>query len=435
MDKITDLESNIIGSMILEGDQFHKAQESGLMPDDFEYRSYREIYQSMIEANSADIVTLTTKIRNPMVIQDAKDSAINCISSAGFESWLRLMFDKTANNKLRNLATLIPEIVDEKGPIENKIDQINSILVENKITKNFGSPLVIADVMKSVKEEISNAKMMSKNLIPTGFDNIDKKIHGFKRGDLIIVAGRPGMGKTTWALNIAANNINKDKTVLVFSLEMTNEQLVKKIISAESDLSMDKLMTGNLTDDDWKKFNKVESDMSQKNFYVYDKSPITIETLINKAKTVQAVKNIDLIVVDYLQLLMTSSKAPANADSRAASMSYISNLLKGLAKDAGCPVIAVSQLNRGVEARVDKRPILSDLRDSGSIEQDADMVFMLYRQEYYDSLDSGMAEIICRKNRMGESGTFELGFDGALSKFVNSEDIAFGKRKNDFGPI
>jgi len=435
MDKITDLESNIIGSMILEGDQFHKAQESGLMPDDFEYRSYREIYQSMIEANSADIVTLTTKIKNPMVIQDAKDSAINCISSAGFESWLRLMFDKTANNKLRNLATLIPEIVDEKGPIENKIDQINSILVENKITKNFGSPLVIADVMKSVKEEISNAKMMSKNLIPTGFDNIDKKIHGFKRGDLIIVAGRPGMGKTTWALNIAANNINKDKTVLVFSLEMTNEQLVKKIISAESDLSMDKLMTGNLTDDDWKKFNKVESDMSQKNFYVYDKSPITIETLINKAKTVQAVKNIDLIVVDYLQLLMTSSKAPANADSRAASMSYISNLLKGLAKDAGCPVIAVSQLNRGVEARVDKRPILSDLRDSGSIEQDADMVFMLYRQEYYDSLDSGMAEIICRKNRMGESGTFELGFDGALSKFVNSEDIAFGKRKNDFGPI
>lgn len=435
MDKITDLESNIIGSMILEGKQFHKAQESGLMPDDFEYRSYREIYQSMIDANSADIVTLTTKIRNPMVIQDAKDSAINCISSAGFESWLRLMFDKTANNKLRNLAKLIPEIVDEKGPIENKIDQINSILVENKITKNFGSPLVIADVMKSVKEEISNAKMMSKNLIPTGFDNIDKKIHGFKRGDLIIVAGRPGMGKTTWALNIAANNINKDKTVLVFSLEMTNEQLVKKIISAESDLSMDKLMTGNLTDDDWKKFNKVESDMSQKNFYVYDKSPITIETLINKAKTVQAVKNIDLIVVDYLQLLMTSNKAPANADSRAASMSYISNLLKGLAKDAGCPVIALSQLNRGVEARVDKRPILSDLRDSGSIEQDADMVFMLYRQEYYDSLDSGMAEIICRKNRMGESGTFELGFDGALSKFVNSEDIAFGKRKNDFGPI
>jgi len=435
MDKITDLESNIIGSMILEGDQFHKAQESGLMPDDFEYRSYREIYQSMIEANSADIVTLTTKIKNPMVIQDAKDSAINCISSAGFESWLRLMFDKTANNKLRNLATLIPEIVDEKGPIENKIDQINSILVENKITKNFGSPLVIADVMKSVKEEISNAKMMSKNLIPTGFDNIDKKIHGFKRGDLIIVAGRPGMGKTTWALNIAANNINKDKTVLVFSLEMTNEQLVKKIISAESDLSMDKLMTGNLTDDDWKKFNKVESDMSQKNFYVYDKSPITIETLINKAKTVQAVKNIDLIVVDYLQLLMTSSKAPANADSRAASMSYISNLLKGLAKDAGCPVIAVSQLNRGVEARVDKRPILSDLRDSGSIEQDADMVFMLYRQEYYDSLDSGMAEIICRKNRMGESGTFELGFDGALSKFINSEDIAFGKKKNDYGII
>ena len=132
----------------------------------------------------------------------------------------------------------------------------------------------------------------------------------------------------------------------------------------------------------------------------YDKSPITIETLVNKTKTVQAVKDIDLIVVDYLQLLMTSNKAPANADSRAASMSYISNLLKGLAKDASCPVIALSQLNRGVESRTDKRPILSDLRDSGSIEQDADMVFMLYREEYYDSIDTGSAEIICRKNRI-----------------------------------
>ena len=434
--KITDLESNLIGSMILEQALFNKAQESGLMPDDFEYQSYKEAYRTMIEANTSDVVTLSTKIRNPISIQHIKDAAINCVSSAGFDAWLELMFEKTANNKLRNLASMIPDIVNEKEPIENKVDKINSILVENKITKNFGAPLVISDVMKSVRQEISDAKQMSKNLISTGFSDIDKKLHGFKKGDLIIVAGRPGMGKTTWALNVAANNIKKDKTVLIFSLEMTNEQLIKKVISSESDLTMDKLMTGSLNKEDWDQFNKIEYEMSQKNLYVYDKSPITIETLVNKTKTVQAVKDIDLIVVDYLQLLMTSNKAPANADSRAASMRYISNLLKGLAKDASCPVIALSQLNRGVESRTDKRPILSDLRDSGSIEQDADMVFMLYREEYYDSIDTGSAEIICRKNRMGESGTFELGFDGARSKFTNLEDIAFGaKNKMDYGPI
>ena len=219
---------------------------------------------------------------------------------------------------------------------------------------------------------------------------------------------------------------------------MTNEQLIKKIISSESGLGMDSLLTGNLTADQWDTFNSVQETLSNTNLYVYDKSPITIETLINKTKAIQAIKDIDLIVVDYLQLLMTSNKAPSNSDSRAASMTYISNLLKGLAKDVGCPLISLSQLNRGVEARTDKRPVLSDLRDSGSIEQDADMVIMLYRQEYYDSLDTGLAEVIIRKNRLGETGDFELAFDGAKSKFIDAEDAVFGegkKQRIDYGVI
>ena len=211
-------------------------------------------------------------------------------------------------------------------------------------------------------------------------------------------------------------------------------QDIKKIISSESGLSMDVLLTGNITANQWDTFNSIESKLSESNLYVYDKSPITIETLINKTKAIQASKDIDLIVVDYLQLLMTSNKAPSNSDSRAASMTYISNLLKGLAKDIGCPLISLSQLNRGVEARTDKRPVLSDLRDSGSIEQDADMVIMLYRQEYYDSLDTGLAEVIIRKNRLGETGDFELSFDGARSRFVDPEEEAFGRRK-EYGPI
>ena len=196
---------------------------------------------------------------------------------------------------------------------------------------------------------------------------------------------------------------------------------------------MNTLLTGNLAEFEWDDFNQARKKIDDSNLFIYDKSPITIETLINKAKTIQAVQEIDLIVVDYLQLLMTSNKAPSNSDSRAASMSYISNLLKGLAKDIGCPLISLSQLNRGVEARTDKRPVLSDLRDSGSIEQDADMVIMLYRQEYYDSLDTGLAEVIIRKNRLGETGDFELAFDGSKSKFLDAEEAAFGRK--EYGPI
>ena len=228
------------------------------------------------------------------------------------------------------------------------------------------------------------------------------------------------------------------KTVLVFSLEMTNNQLMKKMVSSQAGIDMSCLMNGKLSEKQWESFGEQRRVLGDTDFYIYDKSPITIETLVNKTKTVHAHQKVDLIVIDYLQLLMTSSKIPQNSDSRTASMTYISNILKGLAKEVYCPVIALSQLNRGVEGRNDKRPVLSDLRDSGSIEQDADFVLMLYRQEYYDSSDPGLAEVICRKNRMGETGTFELLFEGSLSRFMDPGEAAFGHVESyvaDKGPI
>jgi len=435
MDKeIYELEANILGAMVLEHSKFIKAQEEGLIPNDFEYLPYKKAYEVMLDTQASDIVTIREKIKDDFTFEEIKNAATYCISSAGFPYWMKAMHEKTANNKLLTLAEKIPSIVKDKVTIEQKVDKVNELLINNKITTNTGSPKSVRDVLDVVKNELKNADLISQKLIKTGFDNIDRRINGFKDGDLIIVAGRPGMGKTTWALNIATNNILTGKTVLIFSLEMTNEQLVKKIISSESGLSMDVLLTGKMTANQWDTFNKIESKLADSSLYVYDRSPITIETLINKTKAIQAIKDIDLIVVDYLQLLMTSNKAPSNSDSRAASMTYISNLLKGLAKDIGCPLISLSQLNRGVEARTDKRPVLSDLRDSGSIEQDADMVIMLYRQEYYDSLDTGLAEVIIRKNRLGETGEFELVFDGARSKFLDPEEEAFGRRK-DYGPI
>ena len=439
MDKeIYELEANLLGAMVLDHKRFMKAQEDGLLPEDFENTSYRKAYEVMIDNQASDIVTLRSNISDDFVFDDIRQASAYCISTAGYSHWIKAMHDKTANNKLMQLSLKIPEIVDDKITIEQKVDQVNQLLIENKITKNTESPKSVKDILSVVKQELQDANLIEQKLIKTGFNNIDSRLNGFKDGDLIIVAGRPGMGKTTWALNIATNNILKGKTVLVFSLEMTNEQLIKKIVSSESGLSMKSLLTGNLTADEWNKFNSIEKTLSDSNLYVYDKSPITIETLVNKTKAIQSIKDIDLIVVDYLQLLMTSNKAPSNSDSRAASMTYISNLLKGLAKDVGCPVISLSQLNRGVEARVDKRPVLSDLRDSGSIEQDADMVIMLYREEYYDSLNTGLAEVIIRKNRLGETGEFNLAFDGATSKFLDPEEEAFGKketRKKDYGII
>jgi replicative DNA helicase len=439
MDKeIYELEANLLGAMVLDHKRFMKAQEDGLLPEDFENTSYRKAYEVMIDNQASDIVTLRSNISDDFVFDDIRQASAYCISTAGYSHWIKAMHDKTANNKLMQLSLKIPEIVDDKITIEQKVDQVNQLLIENKITKNTESPKSVKDILSVVKQELQDANLIEQKLIKTGFNNIDSRLNGFKDGDLIIVAGRPGMGKTTWALNIATNNILKGKTVLVFSLEMTNEQLIKKIVSSESGLSMKSLLTGNLTAGEWNKFNSIEKTLSDSNLYVYDKSPITIETLVNKTKAIQSIKDIDLIVVDYLQLLMTSNKAPSNSDSRAASMTYISNLLKGLAKDVGCPVISLSQLNRGVEARVDKRPVLSDLRDSGSIEQDADMVIMLYREEYYDSLNTGLAEVIIRKNRLGETGEFNLAFDGATSKFLDPEEEAFGKketRKKDYGII
>ena len=428
-----DLEENVIGSMMLNKKCFDKAVDQGLQPEDFSKYSFRCVYQIMIQKQTSDILEIKEYLQDDDHFDDLRLATVHCITHVGFDGWLSLLFKKSADRKMMVLAQKIPEIIEEDLSTEEKLDKVNQLLVDNKVTKSIGSPQKASDIIKNIEDELRDSTKISEQIIKTGFNQIDKKIKGFKKGDLIIVAGRPGMGKTTWALNIATENILKGKTVLIFSLEMTNEQLLKKIISSQSGLSMDTLITGNLAEYEWDDFNREKEKIDKSSLYIYDKSPITIETLVNKTKTIQAVQSIDLIVVDYLQLLMTSNKAPSNSDSRAASMTYISNLLKGLAKDIGCPLISLSQLNRGVEARTDKRPVLSDLRDSGSIEQDADMVIMLYRQEYYDSLDNGLAEVIIRKNRLGETGEFELGFDGSKSQFMDAEEVAFGRK--EYGPI
>jgi replicative DNA helicase len=437
MDNTYELEENIIGSMILEHDCFRLAQDRGLLPNDLVNHAFKKAYEIMLDKNTNDIITIKETIKDNFYFQEIANAGANCISSAGFATWIDLIHQRSADRKLLKLATEIPGIVEEDIPTDQKVDKVNSLIISNKFAKNVGAPIQVQEILDIVEQEVINAQKENDNVIKTGYKSIDSNIGGFKKGDLIIVAGRPAMGKTTWALNVAANNLKKNKTVLVFSLEMTNSQLTKKFISAEAEIPMDYLLKGNMPKEIWYKFEKAKEFYMKQNLYLYDRAPITIETLINKTKSIHAVKNIDLIVIDYLQLLMTTNKIPSNSDSRATAITYISNLLKGLAKEMDCPIIALSQLNRGVESRENKKPVLSDLRDSGSIEQDADMVIMLYRDEYYNPIGSNMADIIVRKNRMGSTGDFQLEFNGSISKFTEIDDdtFAFIYEDKDSGPF
>ena len=200
MDKeILDLESNLIGAIALDHKKFLQSQEDGLLPEHFENTSYRRGYEVMLEHQASDIVTLMHNMNNENMFNDIREASAYCISSAGFSHWMKQMNLKTSKNKLRNLAKKIPNIVNENITIEEMIDKVNDLLINNKITKTSGSPKNVIDVINTVEQELKDANSVSRNLLKTGFKNIDQKIKGFKPGDLIVVAGRPGMGKTTWA--------------------------------------------------------------------------------------------------------------------------------------------------------------------------------------------------------------------------------------------
>lgn len=420
-----ELEANVISAMIMERGCFDKGVERGVQPDDFRWHAYSNAYKAMLNTNQNDFVTVSSHL-SEVESEDVKEVILTFISAAGFDSWLDSLLTKSAHRKLENLSDEIPKIVYDEGSIEEKIDRVNSKLMENKITRSFGTPKLAKEISKNIIDELANPEEKN-NVIKTGFQNVDDKINGFKQGDLIVIAGRPAMGKTTFALNVATSNALAGKNVLIFSLEMTNEQLLKKVISSMSKVPMDSILKNTMSDTQKVDFMKSMKEIDETSLYIFDNSPITIETLVNKTNSLAVSKKLHLIVVDYLQLLMTSSKAPTNSDSRAASMTYISNLLKGLAKQVSCPIIALSQLNRGVEGRTDKRPVLSDLRDSGSIEQDADMVAMLYRDGYYtENHNDTSAEIIFRKNRLGDIGTYGLEFSPEISKFTTLFDEIFG---------
>jgi replicative DNA helicase len=306
------------------------------------------------------------------------------------------------------------------GDFENKLFNLTNEITSQKL---FSSAELLNNIFFELKEKSLNPSLFG---LPSGFYDLDSLTQGFQKSDLIIIAARPSMGKTALGLNIAINTIKNSRLpVLFLSLEMSKEQIMYRLLAMETNINQMRLRSGKLYQNDWIKLNKIIKIVSKLPFFIDDTSNLSIQDIRSKIKTILFEQNrIGLIIIDYLQLLQNSDN---KSENRVQELSNITRSLKTIAREFNVPIIALSQLSRNVENRLDKKPILSDLRESGSIEQDADLVLMLYRNEYYNenkSLDKTkqLTELIIAKQRNGPVGTVKLKFDEKRTKFLNAND-------------
>ncbi|MFE7084650.1 replicative DNA helicase, partial [Priestia megaterium] len=307
--------------------------------------------------------------------------------------------------------------------VEDLLSDAEKTIMEVAQRKNSGAFQNIKDVLVQTYDNIEQLHNRKGDItgIPTGFIELDRMTAGFQRNDLIIVAARPSVGKTAFALNIAQNVATKtDESVAIFSLEMGAEQLVMRMLCAEGNINAQNLRTGNLTEEDWGKLTMAMGSLSNSGIFIDDTPGIRVSEIRSKCRRLKQENGLGMILIDYLQLIQGSGRS---SDNRQQEVSEISRALKALARELEVPVIALSQLSRGVEQRQDKRPMMSDIRESGSIEQDADIVAFLYRDDYYDkeSENKNIIEIIIAKQRNGPVGTVSLAFVKEYNKFVNLE--------------
>ena len=309
-----------------------------------------------------------------------------------------------------------------KEPVESIMEQTEKSMFQLLQRRTTGDYVPIKQVVLNALDKIEKASKSKGTVtgIPTGFIDLDYKLSGFQPSDFILIAARPSMGKTAFVLNIAQYMaFKKNKAVAIFSLEMSKEQLVNRLFSLESQVDAQSLRTGNMKDSDWEKLIEGAGIIGQSKLIIDDTPGISISELRSKCRKYKLEHGLDIIIIDYLQL-MTGSVG-RSSESRQQEVSDISRQLKGLARELNVPVVSLSQLSRAVESRPDKRPMLSDLRESGAIEQDADVVMFIYRDEYYnkDSEFKKQAEIIIAKQRNGPVGTVNLAWLGEYTKFAN----------------
>lgn len=426
-----EAEQAVLGSILLESDALLTVMER-VRPEDFYSVAHQRIFEAMVELNeeneAIDLVTLTARLKDRGQLEEVGGVSYlaklvgSVPTAANVEYYAQIVEEKALLRRLIRTATQIVasgyEAGDDVGALLNEAEQRILEISRRHAAHGFVS---IRDVLMEVFDRVEYLYHHKGGVtgIPSGFPDLDRMTSGFQRSDLIIIAARPSVGKTTFALNIAQNvAVRARETVAIFSLEMSAFQLVQRMISAESNVDAGRLRSGFLEGDDWEKLTMAIGALSEAEIYIDDTPGITVTDIRAKCRRLKKEKGLGMVVIDYLQLIQTRGRPH---ESRQQEVSEISRMLKQMARELEVPVIALSQLSRSVEQRQDKRPMLSDLRESGSIEQDADLVAFLYRDDYYnqDSEKKNIIEVIIAKHRNGPVGTVELVFLKNYNKFVS----------------
>lgn len=426
-----EAEQSVIGSMIMDREAIVVASEI-VLGDDFYNKQYGILFDTMVELNDegkpVDLVTLQDRLKEKDVppevssLEFIRDLITAVPTSANIKYYANIVAEKST---LRKLIRLNEDIANTcyvgKESLEDILADTEKRVFDLVQRRNTGEFVPIRQVVMNAMDNIEKASRNQGNVtgVATGFLDLDYRTAGMQPSDLILVAARPSMGKTAFVLNIAEYvAFKQNKTVAIFSLEMSKEQLVNRLFSMESKVDSQHLRTGNLSDAEWEKLIESAGIIGKSNLIIDDTPGISISEMRSKCRKYKLEHNLEMIIIDYLQLMSGSGKS---SDSRQQEISDISRSLKALARELHVPVIALSQLSRAVEQRPDHRPMLSDLRESGAIEQDADVVMFIYRDDYYnkDTEKKGIAEIIIAKQRNGPIGTVELVWLPDFTKFAN----------------
>lgn len=425
-----EAEQSVLGAMLLDKEAISTVTEL-ISGDDFYREAHKEIFEAIVEiydkGEPVDLITLTEKLK-------ARDT----LDAVGGITYLTNLMDAvpTTHN-----ARYYAKIIEEKSLLRKLIKSSSEI-----ISKSYQASEDVSEIIDEAEKSIFNISLnrstqgfthikniLSVNFdkieemylnkgkitgVPTGFTDLDNKLSGLQKSDLILVAARPSMGKSSFMMNIVQHAAVREKiTTAIFSLEMSKEQLTQRLLCAEALIDAHRLRTGDISEEEWVKLARAMGPLSEAPIFIDDTPAITITEMRAKCRRLKLEHNLGLVVIDYLQLM----QGKGNAESRQQEISEISRSLKALAREINVPVVSLSQLSRAPEMRADHRPVLSDLRESGAIEQDADVVMFLYRDEYYhpDTDKKNIGEVIIAKQRNGPTGTVELVWLGQYTKFVN----------------
>lgn len=434
-----EAEQAILGAILIEPDALNKVVDV-LKPHDFYRPAHRLLFTTLCQlyetGQPVDLITVSETLKNREQLDNVggraylNDLALSVLTTENLVYYARLVHDKATLRQLIRAGSEVVRVAFEEELADEAVDKAQQAvfaIAQNTVSDSLAS---ISDILPTTYEQIEERSANRGSImgVPTGFYDLDNYLSGLQKSDLLILAARPSMGKTAFALNICSNvGLKARKPVLMFSLEMSKEQLVQRMLCAEAEMDAQRIRTGDIGAADFEKLSMAMGRLGDAPIFIDDTPSVSVMEVRSKARKLMMERGgepIGMIMIDYLQLMSGGSSSSGNGDNRTNEIGAISRGLKGLARELKCPVMALSQLSRGVEQRPDKRPMMSDLRESGSIEQDADVVMFIYRDEYYNKETDrpGIADIIIAKQRNGPVGSVQLIFRNNITRFINPLD-------------